>query len=67
MTNYFLGVLISEQLLDAAIQYTIFGEIFKWWGDSVVFMSLAIAYLYFSNALGEFLLDLHLNGEEINK
>lgn len=66
MTVLFLGIVIAQQLISAAIEYLLFGETFKHWGDSVFFILIANAYFYYTNALGCFLLDLQLNTEEVD-
>ena len=63
MTYLFFGLLLAQQLLSASIEYFIWGYTFKHWGDAIFFTLLASAYFYYSNALGEFLLDLQLNSE----
>ena len=66
MTFLFFGLLMGEQLISAGIEYLIWGETFKHWLDSVYFVVLANLYFYYTNALGEFLLDLHINAEVVD-
>ena len=66
MTFLFAGILFSEQLISAGVEYIIFGETFKHYGDSVFFILLANIYLYYTNELGEFLLDLNLHAEVVD-
>lgn len=66
MTFLFFGLFLGEQLISMAIEYLIWGETFKHWFDSVFFVFLSASYFYYSNALGEFLLDLHLNAEKVD-
>ena len=63
LTFLFFGLLFAEQLISASIEYMIWGETFKHWVDTVAFLVIANAYFYYSNELGEFLLDLQLNAE----
>ncbi|RLV60959.1 hypothetical protein D5018_03715 [Parashewanella curva] len=63
MTWLFLGLLVGTQLMMAGVELLVWGETFQHWGDSISFIVIASAYFYYSNALGEFLLDLHLNAE----
>jgi len=63
MTYLFFGILFCEQLISAGIEYFVWGETFSHWVDYIFLILIANAYLYYANALGEFLLDLHLNAE----
>tara|TARA_R110000851_G_scaffold313615_1_gene475305 strand:- start:33 stop:311 length:279 start_codon:yes stop_codon:yes gene_type:complete len=63
MTYLFLGLAIGEQFISASIEYLIYGETFNHWFDSVFLMVLSGTYFYFAYELGDFLLDLVLNGE----
>lgn len=65
MTYLFMGIFFGEQLISASIEYLIWGETFKHFVDPVFFTLLACSYFYYTNALGEFLLDLQLNAEEV--
>ena len=63
MTFLFFGLLLGEQLISAGIESIFWGETFRHGGDSVAFILTANVYFYYSNELGEFLLDLTLNAE----
>lgn len=67
MTFLFFGILVAVQITSAGIEYLVYGETFKHWGDSLFFVLISGAYFYYSNALGEFLLDLHLNSEVVEE
>ena len=66
MTFLFAGVLFSEQLISAGVEYIVFGETFNHYFDSLFFIFLANVYLYYTNELGEFLLDLNLHAEVVD-
>lgn len=63
LTFLFVGIALGEQMISVAVEYLIFGERFQHWFDSVFLFCLTSAYFHFSCELGDFLLDLHLNGE----
>lgn len=64
MTYLFFGLFLGEQLISASVEYLIWGDTFKHWGDPIFFTLLSGAYFYYTNALGELLLNLHLNAKE---
>lgn len=64
LTCWFLGIAFAEQFLSMAVELALFGETFQHWFDSVFLAFLAICYFHFSYALGDFLLDLALNGDK---
>jgi len=55
MTWLFIGLLFAEQAIIAT------GGYFQHWFDSLFLFFISAAYIYYTNAMGEFLLDLHLN------
>ena len=65
MTWFFLGVALFGRFSLYGIQFLIWGEITYSWVDSVFMLLMMGVYLYFTHALGKFLLDLHLNAEEV--
>lgn len=63
MTWLFIGIFLAEQGISVSIEMLLVGDISHHWFDSVFLIALSGLYFHYSNALGEFLLDLHLNAE----
>lgn len=63
LTMMFLGLVVAQQLISAAIEFAVWGEAFPHIIDSVFFFSVSWTYLYYLYGLGDFLLDMVLNGE----
>jgi hypothetical protein len=58
MTWLFIGIWLAEQGASIAIEFLFFGENFPHAFDSYFTLALVSAYFYYTNALGEFLLEL---------
>lgn len=67
MTWLFLGLALSGRFALYGVQFLMWGEISYNWVDSVFMLFMGGVYLYFTHALGKFLLDLHLNAEEVKE
>lgn len=63
MTVFFIGLWLAIQGIFVSLEFLIFGEFFPHIGDSLVTIFIASAYIYYSHALGDFLLELQLKGE----
>lgn len=64
LTFMFFGVVVAQQLISASIEFLLFGEAFPHWIDSAFFITASCSYLYFLYELGDFLLDIAMNGKE---
>ena len=61
MTWLFIGLLFAEQAISMSVEKLATGGYFQHWFDSLFLFFISAAYIYYTNAMGEFLLDLHLN------
>lgn len=60
LTVLFIGILVSEQLISAGIEFIVWGEMFPHIIDGIFYFFISWAYLGYSYKLGDFLLDLTL-------
>lgn len=66
MTAFFFGLWLASQGISASIEFLIWGELFTHIGDSIITLTLSVMYIYYSQELGDLLLDLQFN-EEVEK
>ncbi len=59
MTWLFIGLLFAEQAISMSVEKLATGGYFQHWFDSLFLFFISAAYIYYTNAMGEFLLDLH--------
>ena len=63
MTWLFLGIWLAQQGISMSIEFLLFGDLFPHAIDSIFTIFISTCYFYYVNELGDFLLDLHLNGK----
>ncbi|TKB53276.1 hypothetical protein [Ferrimonas aestuarii] len=63
MALFFFSLLIWEQIISYQVEVAFWGEPFPHHGDLIAALVCGGGFLYYANALGNFLLDLHLNSK----